>query len=61
VETQVFVADGEIARQRTVVLGLAGPTHYEVLEGLRPGEQVVVVGQNLLTDGAKLRVTHSEG
>ena len=61
VETEVFVADGEVASQRKVVLGLAGPTHYEVLEGLRPGEQVIVVGQNLVTDGAKLRVTRSEG
>jgi membrane fusion protein (multidrug efflux system) len=61
VETQVFVADGEIAREREVVLGLAGPTHYEVLQGLKPGEEVVVVGQNLVTDGAKLRITRREG
>ncbi len=61
VETGVFVVDGEIARHRMVTLGLAGPTHYEVLKGLEPGEQVVVVGQNLLTDGAKLRITRTEG
>ena len=61
VETEVFVADGETARQRKVVLGLAGPTHFEVLDGLGPGELVIVVGQNLVTDGAKLRVTRSEG
>jgi len=57
VETGVFVASGDTAEQRDVVLGLAGPTHYEVLEGLRPGEQVVVVGQNLLSDGARISVT----
>jgi RND family efflux transporter MFP subunit len=61
VETGVFVADGDIARERQVVLGLAGPTHYEILEGLESGEQVVVVGQNLLTDGAKIRITRREG
>jgi multidrug efflux pump subunit AcrA (membrane-fusion protein) len=61
VETTAFVADGDIARERQVVLGLAGPTHYEVLEGLEPGEQVVIVGQNLVTDGGKLRITRTEG
>ena len=61
VETEVFVADGETARRRPVVLGLAGPTHFEVLEGLAAGENVIVVGQSLLQDGAKLRITRSEG
>jgi membrane fusion protein (multidrug efflux system) len=61
VETEVFVVDGEVARRRQVTLGLAGPTHYEVLEGLEPGEQVVVIGQNLVTDGSKLRITRTEG
>jgi membrane fusion protein (multidrug efflux system) len=60
VETQVFVIDGDVARERDVVLGLAGPTHYEVLEGLVPGENVVVTGQNLLSDGVKVRVTESQ-
>jgi multidrug efflux pump subunit AcrA (membrane-fusion protein) len=57
VETTVFVADGDVARERAVVLGLAGPTHYEVLEGLRAGEHVVVMGQNLLRDGTKIALT----
>ena len=61
VETTVFVRDGEVARERDVVLGLVGPEHYEILEGLAPGEQVIVVGQNLLTDGAKIRITGTEG
>lgn len=61
VETGVFVVEGDIARERQVVLGLAGPTHYEILEGLGSGEQVVVVGQNLLTDGAKVRIARREG
>jgi len=61
VETRVFVVDGDVARQREVVLGLVGPEHYEVLEGLAAGEQVVVVGQNLLHDGSKLRIVRKEG
>ena len=42
--------------ERSVVLGLAGPTHFEVLEGLAQGEKVVVVGQNLLSDGIRVSV-----
>lgn len=57
VETNVFVVNGDVAQERKVVLGLAGPTHYEVLEGLSAAEQVVVVGQNLLTDGTRVNVT----
>ncbi len=56
VETNVFVVSGDIVEERSVVLGLAGPTHFEVLEGLAPGEQVVVVGQNLLSDGIRVSV-----
>jgi len=54
VETSVFVVRGEAAEKRDVVLGLAGPTHFEVLQGLEAGEQVVIVGQNLLSDGIKI-------
>jgi len=57
VETSVFVIAGDTASERRVVLGLAGPTHFEVLEGLEAGEQVVTVGQNLLSDGIKVSVT----
>lgn len=58
-EANVFVTDGDVARERAVILGLSGPTHYEVLEGLSPGEQVVVMGQNLLRDGIKIRILES--
>lgn len=60
VETTVFVVDGDVARSRDVVLGLAGPTHYQVLDGLKPGEQVIVIGQNLLRDGSKITIAGRE-
>jgi membrane fusion protein (multidrug efflux system) len=60
VETTVYVIEGEVARSRQVVLGLAGPTHYEVLDGLKPGDEVVVTGQNLLRDGTKIRLSGSQ-
>jgi multidrug efflux pump subunit AcrA (membrane-fusion protein) len=54
VETVVFVVDGDRARERTVTLGLADDKHYEVLDGLRPGDVVVTLGQNLLRDGSRV-------
>ncbi len=41
-ENQVFVVDGEGAKRRTVRFGLAGYNHYEVLEGLSEGDEVVL-------------------
>lgn len=59
VETAVFVLDGERALERRVRLGLANGTHYEVLDGLTPGEMVIVLGQSLLRDGARVNVLGS--
>jgi membrane fusion protein (multidrug efflux system) len=56
VETTVFAVQGDVVRERSVVLGLAGPAYYEVLEGLTAGEMVVVTGQNLVRDGTKITV-----
>lgn len=56
IETTVFTVDGETARERKVVLGLASGDWYEVLEGLKPGEKVVTTGQNLLRDGSRVRI-----
>ena len=40
----VFVVDksGEFATKRSIKLGRQNPNHYEVLDGLQPGERVVV-------------------
>jgi RND family efflux transporter MFP subunit len=62
-ETFVFVAqetDGEegqpplVAEQRRVRLGILQGNDYQVLEGLAPGEQVVVSGILNLSDGAPI-------
>lgn len=50
----VYVLDGEVARERPVKVGLAAGGRAEVLEGLRPGEDVVVAGQESLRDGARV-------
>ena len=48
-------ADG-CAHRRTVTLGLAGDSRIEVLSGVEAGEQVVVAGASLLSDGALVRI-----
>ena len=49
--TVVYVDKGEgIFEQRRVKLGRAGDEHWEILDGVKPGERVVTTG-NLLIDG----------
>lgn len=59
IETSVFVAEGSVARKRDVRLGLSDRDHFEVLEGLEPGENVIVAGQNIVRDGTELEVRAS--
>lgn len=57
--TSVFVvADGK-ARRRGVKLGYSDAQNYEVLEGLKPGEQVVTTGQTNLKDDARIEVVNA--
>ncbi|WP_018128433.1 efflux RND transporter periplasmic adaptor subunit [Balneola vulgaris] len=53
----VFVSVGDsVAELRKLDLGIEQGDKLEVLGGLRPGEQIVVTGQNGLQDGGKIRV-----
>ena len=51
----VFAVDGRHARLRTVRTGLAGSGWVEVLEGVSPGDRVVVHPDNALADGDRIR------
>ena len=53
-ETAVFVAMGDKAMRRPVVVGIVDAAHAEIREGLKAGEQVIVHGQAGLPDGAKI-------
>lgn len=58
-ETAVFVAaPGEEARaeRRPVTVGFTEDEHAQILEGLAPGELVVVKGQRSLQDGQPLKI-----
>lgn len=52
----VFVVEGGRAVRRTVETGLMSEGSVEVVTGLREGEPVVTLGNNLLRDGAEVRV-----
>ncbi|MDY7027386.1 MAG: efflux RND transporter periplasmic adaptor subunit [Spirochaetota bacterium] len=45
-----------IARRRKVVTGIQIDQKLEIMEGLRPGAEVVYRGQTLLEEGSKVRV-----
>ncbi len=55
-EGYVFVVDGDTAHRRTVTLGRRYDDRMEITEGIEAGEQVVVMGQHMLRDGATVRV-----
>ncbi|TME34645.1 MAG: efflux RND transporter periplasmic adaptor subunit, partial [Chloroflexi bacterium] len=54
----VFVNDNGKASQRQVQTGMSDATSIEVVSGIAPGEQVVVVGQNGLRNGAPIQVVN---
>ena len=55
-ETYVFTVSDDQAHRRTVVLGLREAGKVEVLQGITPGEQVVIAGLQRLRDQAAVRV-----
>jgi membrane fusion protein (multidrug efflux system) len=59
-DDRVLVAErgekGSVVRQRDVRLGVRNGPRVEVVEGLKPGDQVVVAAPDDLRDGAAVRV-----
>lgn len=55
-ETAVFVATGEKAVRRSVVLGASDDAHVEVVSGIAAGDLVITRGQAGLPDGAAIAV-----
>jgi len=55
-DTFVFVVENDIAVKRSVVLGISQDGIVEVVEGVEAGENVVIQGQTLLEDAARVRV-----
>ena len=60
-KSSAFVVDSDsIARLRYVKVGLAGDGLVEVLNGINEGENVVTIGQTMLKDGDKVRISPEE-
>ena len=53
---RIFVVEGNKARERIVKLGGKYGEFMEILEGLQEKEQIVVAGQNNLSEGVKVNV-----
>jgi RND family efflux transporter MFP subunit len=56
IQPQVYVVENDTARLRAIVAGLDVGNMVEVLQGLHPGEVVVVNGQNNLRDGIPITI-----
>jgi membrane fusion protein (multidrug efflux system) len=54
------VADGK-ARRQPIKVGYSDSYNYEVLEGLKSGDQVVTTGQASLKDDARVHVVNAPG
>jgi membrane fusion protein, multidrug efflux system len=52
----LFVVEGSVAHQRIVKTGGKYGEDIEIIEGLKEKEQVVIVGQNNLSEGVKVHV-----
>ncbi|MDH3589766.1 MAG: efflux RND transporter periplasmic adaptor subunit, partial [Gammaproteobacteria bacterium] len=59
-ETAVFVVQDGVAHRREITVGYANGADVEVVDGLSGDEQIVVIGQNTLKDGGKVRVIGAE-
>lgn len=57
----VYVVKEGVAYKREVKLGLSKEALCEIVSGLNQGEEVVVLGQQRLYDGAKVRVEMKDG
>jgi len=55
-KARVYLNENNKARERSLKLGRKYGEMIEILEGLQAGEQLVVVGQNTLTDGVNVRL-----
>ncbi len=57
----VRVLDGEQAKFREVKLGVAREGNFEILQGLKPGETVVLRTNTFISDGEKVTIEKADG
>lgn len=54
----VLAADCKSASKREVTLGKRNPGYYEVLDGLRPGEKVIISSYSDFGEADEIKITH---
>ena len=59
-KTIVYVVQEEKAVSKEVVTGLDTGVDIEILQGLNPGDQVIIKGQTLVDEGHKVKVVGGE-
>jgi membrane fusion protein (multidrug efflux system) len=52
----VFVADNNIAKKKTVTLGIQSVNEVEILSGLMPSDKVITVGQRIVSENSTIEV-----
>ncbi|MEW6162242.1 MAG: efflux RND transporter periplasmic adaptor subunit [Nitrospirota bacterium] len=57
---KVFVVEGDRAREREVKIGSKYGELMEIIEGLKEGEKVVIVGQQNLSENVKVNIVGSQ-
>lgn len=57
----VYTVEGDIARLRNVKLGIRQGAYYEVVEGLKENDLVVIMGQRKLHDGSQVAIEINKG
>ena len=56
-ERYMFINENGVARKRVVKQGSIFDDKTEILEGIQPGEEIIVTGQSRLTDRTKISIT----
>lgn len=57
----MFVVSGSVVQLRRVQVGARGTSNVEILSGIKPGEEYVLVGNENLADGDHVRITGDLG
>lgn len=55
-QARLFVSSNGRAEERRVQAGYMNPQYVEILSGVKPGEKVIVAGQNALQNGDRITV-----
>ena len=57
-DPKVFIAKGNKAELRKLIIGAENGYNIEILSGLQAGDIIIVDGQNNLKDGTKISVVN---